>query len=242
MSTVETNTTAAKLELRRATFASRANLDETIKQQRDVLRCVDVAVVAQELAARSATANDASDAAEDGSSLFAVVDESGPLDGLVVATYLSYGAEPDTKGIADLLIDLGALVLAPVIETGAESSGSVPEPRWAWYHGETSLTRRGIPQPTGAVLGPEALALADLVIVPGLAGGRDGSRIGTGGGWYDRALPHGRADALRILLLNEDEVYDTVPSEAHDVAMDAIVTEAGLIVIHRPGSQSTVTK
>ncbi|MDR2620870.1 MAG: 5-formyltetrahydrofolate cyclo-ligase [Propionibacteriaceae bacterium] len=236
MSTFNTSSATAKTELRRQMITQRASITTDQKQQWDTLRCVDVAVVAQGIKERNQLANyapspaqncsdsDFDDCAE--STLFDVVAERGPLDGLVVASYLSYGTEPGTQPIVDLMLDLGALVLAPVLTSTAG-------PRWAWYRGETALTSSGIPQPVGEALPPEALSLADLIIIPGLAGGRDGSRLGTGGGWYDRALPHARVDALRLLLLYAAEVYDTVPTDPHDQSVDAIITESGLIVIHR---------
>ncbi|MFD0866860.1 5-formyltetrahydrofolate cyclo-ligase, partial [Tessaracoccus lubricantis] len=66
-----------------------------------------------------------------------------------------------------------------------------------------------------------------------LAVGRDGTRLGTGGGWYDRALPHRRPGALLVALAREDEVLDTVPTLPHDVSVDGWATELGWVIVDR---------
>ncbi|WP_157410709.1 5-formyltetrahydrofolate cyclo-ligase [Actinoplanes rectilineatus] len=47
---------------------------------------------------------------------------------------------------------------------------------------------RGLLEPTGPRLGPDAIRSADLVLLPALAVGRNGIRMGRGGGSYDRVL------------------------------------------------------
>jgi len=65
----------------------------------------------------------------------------------------------------------------------------------------------------------------DVVLVPGLAFGRDGSRLGRGGGYFDRLLP--RLGARRVGVCFAQQLFDTVPTEPHDARVDAIVTEDG---------------
>jgi len=62
---------------------------------------------------------------------------------------------------------------------------------------------------------------------------RDGRRIGYGGGYYDRLLPVLRADAHRVAGAFELQLVDHVPAAPHDVAVDAVVTEARSISIAR---------
>jgi 5-formyltetrahydrofolate cyclo-ligase len=49
--------------------------------------------------------------------------------------------------------------------------------------------------------------------------------LGTGGGWYDRALLRARAEAGRGLLLFDDEVRPHLPHDPWDQPIDVIVTE-----------------
>src|SRR5690606_36931942 len=142
-------------------------------------------------------------------------------DVAVVAAYASVPGEPGTRSLVDALAASGRRVLLPVLRRA---------PDWAWFDGwaATSPAWRGIPQPVGGRLGADALALADVVLVPCLAVGAEGSRLGTGGGWYDRALPHRRPATPVWALARAGEVVATLPTEPHDVPVDAVVTEDGL--------------
>lgn len=136
------------------------------------------------------------------------------------AVYVSLPGEPGTRAIIDGLLEAGWQVLVPKLRR---------EPDWAQFPGWDALVPgwAGIPHPAGPGLGAEALAEADVILLPCRAVGRDGTRLGTGGGWYDRALLHRRADALLIGLAREAEVFDTVPTLPHDVAVHGYATERG---------------
>lgn len=141
-----------------------------------------------------------------------------------VALFVASGSEPPTLPLLDALADLGVRVLLPVLEEDMDLD-------WAVYGGVGGLVegRRGILVPTGRPLGREALASVGLVVVPALAVGRDGSRLGQGGGSYDRALA--RATAPVIAVVHDVEVLETVPVEPHDRAVDGFLTPAEGIVL-----------
>jgi len=61
-----------------------------------------------------------------------------------------------------------------------------------------------------------AITSADLVLVPALAVGRDGTRLGRGGGSYDRALARVGAAIQTVSLLYPGEFSGPVPAAAHD--------------------------
>lgn len=153
--------------------------------------------------------------------------------GAVVATYLSRDDEPATLSAAAVLWRHGHRVLVPVLSDRAHRLRK--QPRWAWYWGPSALRPgyRGIPEPAGPVLPAETLTEADVIIVSGLAGGRDGTRLGAGAGWFDRALEHARDDAIILLLVDRDEVLDTVPATQHDKRVHGIVTESGVVATSR---------
>ena len=64
------------------------------------------------------------------------------------------------------------------------------------------------------------------MLVPGLAVDRDGMRLGRGGGCYDRVLERVPPGTFVCLLLNSEEVLDSVPYEHHDRAVSAVATGA----------------
>lgn len=71
----------------------------------------------------------------------------------------------------------------------------------------------------------------DVVIVPLVGFDARGYRLGYGGGFYDRSLAALRASGRPVLavgLAYSAQEADLVPTEATDIALDAIVTEAGL--------------
>ena len=66
----------------------------------------------------------------------------------------------------------------------------------------------------------------DLIVVPGVAFGRDGARLGNGQGYYDRLLAKVRSDCKLIGLCYESQLLDNITMEPHDVPVDKVITEA----------------
>jgi 5-formyltetrahydrofolate cyclo-ligase len=79
----------------------------------------------------------------------------------------------------------------------------------------------------GAPLGREAVGWARVVFVPALSLDRSGTRMGQGGGCYDRVLP--RAPGARVVaLVHPWEVRDEhLPREAHDLPVTEVITAEG---------------
>lgn len=80
--------------------------------------------------------------------------------------------------------------------------------------------------------GAEAAVLDPaLMLIPLAAFDRRGHRIGYGAGHYDRAIARLHARGLRPRLVGiafDCQQVEAVPNEAHDVQLDAILTESGL--------------
>ncbi len=65
----------------------------------------------------------------------------------------------------------------------------------------------------------------DLILVPGLAFSKDRHRLGRGGGFFDRLLAGRAANAFKLAICFSFQVVDRVPTDAHDVVMDVVVTD-----------------
>jgi 5-formyltetrahydrofolate cyclo-ligase len=89
--------------------------------------------------------------------------------------------------------------------------------------------RLSLIEPATEPVGAEALGAAELIITPGLAGNAHGLRLGRGGGWYDRALEHADPAAAVVMLLNDDEVVEVIPTHPWDRRVDAIATATQMI-------------
>lgn len=140
-----------------------------------------------------------------------------------VACYVSVGGEPGTTDLLDRLVAAGKRVILPVLLPDNDLD-------WAPYTGPASLApaRRGLLEPVSPTLGVDAVATADAVLVPGLAVGVDGTRLGRGGGSYDRALGRVPVGTFTCVLLYDDERLPVVPAEPHDRPVTAAATPAGI--------------
>jgi len=140
-----------------------------------------------------------------------------------VAAYVSVSTEPGTGPIVEQLHAMGRRVILPVLLPDDDLD-------WATYTGPADLVRagRGLLEPAGPRLGVDAIATADVVLCPGVAVDRTGMRLGRGGGSYDRALRRVPAGTFVCTLLYDGEIVDHVPAGAHDLRVNAAVTEKGL--------------
>ncbi len=125
-----------------------------------------------------------------------------------VAAYVALRTEPGSPELLAGLAALGVRVLVPV---------TLPDRDLDWTA-----------WPDTVLLGPHAVAEADAVLVPALAAATDdGTRLGRGGGSYDRALGRRRADAVVAALLYDGETVSVLPSDPWDVPVAAVVTPSG---------------
>lgn len=73
-----------------------------------------------------------------------------------------------------------------------------------------------------------AIEELDLIIVPGVGFDRQGGRLGNGQGYYDNFLQQVSV-ATRIQgICYESQLFDDLPMEATDVAMDFVFTQSAI--------------
>jgi len=145
-----------------------------------------------------------------------------------VSVYASRAHEPGTLPLIEALHDRGVSVLIPRLGDGLRRG-------WTMYQGADDLIERAPgrpPEPSGEFLPPEAIEQAQIVIVPALAVDSLGTRLGQGGGWYDRAL-EGLDPRVPIVALTYSAEFRgpgelALPRESHDVGVHRVVTPQGV--------------
>ncbi len=143
-----------------------------------------------------------------------------PLAPQTLAFCAPVRGEFDARPLASRLIGLGWHAAMPVV-----TAVDAPMHFHAWTPASVMGTDRyGIPIPADG-----AAVIPDIVLLPLLAFDAQGFRLGYGGGYFDRTLaamvPRPRVIGVGFELAR---VPDIRP-QAHDVRLDAIVTEAGLL-------------
>ena len=96
-----------------------------------------------------------------------------------------------------------------------------------WRPGEEMVIGQyGISEPD-----KDQTLIPDLIICPLLAYDSKGIRLGYGGGFYDRTIKYLRRNK-RVkyigLAFSGQKSYHELPSEVHDVPLDAVLTETGM--------------
>lgn len=148
------------------------------------------------------------------------------------ASVLAYAASPEEADPALAVEELrarGRRVAMPRIEAPGELSL-----RWVDAGDALEEGPFGLRQPSDAASRADAGAI-EASIVPGVAFGRDGSRLGYGGGYYDRLLKILPLSAPKVGIAFESQLFDSLPSDVHDVAVDIVVTQNA--VVRPPGRE-----
>jgi 5-formyltetrahydrofolate cyclo-ligase len=124
--------------------------------------------------------------------------------------------EFDVRGIARQHLASGGRVALPVVV-----QKSAPVEFWSW--------RPGIPMQKGIwdipIPKERDVLMPDAVIVPLVGFDESGFRLGYGGGYFDRTLAAAQPRPYAIGLGYEESALSTIYPQAHDLAMNLIVTD-----------------
>ena len=152
-----------------------------------------------------------------------VVTHSAFLDADLILCFFPVRGEVDLTPIAAVAKKRGACVAFPRCE-GKEMHFHLVNDL-----GELTLDRFGIPAPSADA--PIARCTQKtLCLLPGLAAGRDGTRLGYGGGFYDRFLATFKG--VTLFPVYERLLFPTLPTESTDKTVTYLVTEKGEIPLH----------
>lgn len=172
----------------------------------------------------------------------------GPSRPLTVAAYIASPGEPDVGPIRASVREAGGLVLLPIPDSDRQLAWALDE---GHYRADEQLP---VQVPGGVPLGSGLPALiargVGLLLVPALAVDESGTRLGQGGGYYDRLLADlaerataagdgstaGQAggpvpEMLVAAVVHDDELLPVraIPREAHDQPVAAVLTPTRFI-------------
>jgi 5-formyltetrahydrofolate cyclo-ligase len=138
----------------------------------------------------------------------------------VVGAYFAFGSEARTDLIIAEASSRRKKVALPTVE-GDRLTFHEFAPGERLVKGRFGIMEPHLHRPAGAL---------DVVIVPGVAFDKQGYRLGYGKGYYDRFLSG--SNALPIGLAYGFQLIEKLPQESHDVRLDAVATESGIIMFH----------
>jgi 5-formyltetrahydrofolate cyclo-ligase len=180
-----------------------------------------------------AAARDALDAAWRARASEAIVDHIAALATFVAARHVlltaPFRSEWDAAPLIGRALMAGKVVALPRVDETSRmlELGRIIDPARDIVTGY-----RGLSEPA-AYCERVATSSIDWVLVPGIAFDPAGGRLGYGGGYYDRLLPLLPPRVRRVAGAFSTQVVDAVPSAPHDIRMDTVVTESG-VVLDRP--------
>jgi 5-formyltetrahydrofolate cyclo-ligase len=141
----------------------------------------------------------------------------------VLAT-MSIGSEWSTRAFLDRARADGKVVVLPRLTA---------PPRRLQLHAVDDLDRSlvagvwEIPEPDPARCPAVDLAQVDFALVPALAVDRERFRLGYGAGYFDKLLAGRDRRPYCVTALPAAFVVESLPHEAHDVAVDMVLSERG---------------
>jgi 5-formyltetrahydrofolate cyclo-ligase len=143
-------------------------------------------------------------------------------DDAVIGLYMAGPQEAPAGGYARFFQEAGHTIAMPSFAT---RESPMVFRRWDSAHVEELLETGpyGMLQP----MADAPVMVPDVLFVPLIGFTADGARLGQGGGHYDRWLPE-HPGTLTIGLAWDCQLEDTLPHEAHDQPLRAVVTPTRL--------------
>ena len=148
--------------------------------------------------------------------------------GRVVSGYWPFRGEPDLREWLEGLEGRGGRCALPVV-----IEAKAPLVFRIWKRGEK--LERGVWDIPVPAAGEEVCP--DVVIAPIVGYDRDAYRLGYGGGYFDRTLAVMQKRPLVIGVGYSHAAIPTIYPKLHDIPMDKIVTERGIVLPARSSAQ-----
>lgn len=148
---------------------------------------------------------------------------------LTVCTYMPFRSELDITSVLAWCWQQGIKVLVPRANRLERSLHL----HWIKSYDDLETGAWGIREPKTTVEEWDRNTPIDVIIVPGLAFDIQGGRLGYGGGYYDRFIRSCQRaswdDPIQLAVAFDMQLVDKVPMEEHDLEIDIIITESGIV-------------
>jgi 5-formyltetrahydrofolate cyclo-ligase len=145
-----------------------------------------------------------------------------------VAAYVPLRSEPGSIELLRELRDAGVRVLVPVMLADRDLD-------WVEWDDAHPVDAMATPAADVPRLGVAAIVSADAVLVPAYAVTRAGTRLGRGGGSYDRALARATGAVVVAAVVFDEEVVGELPADPWDRPVGEAVTPGGWVELHGNG-------
>ncbi len=151
-----------------------------------------------------------------------------------VMFYNSKASEVRTQDMVRRALDMGKRVVVPVMDT-LEYRLFLSELRD--FDTELCIGTFQVPEPRDECIRPVSPEEVDIFILPGVAFDRRGSRLGFGGGYFDKLLKQTKRGALFLGLAFQEQMVEEIPQAPHDIPVHMVITEKEVIKCNQRGVQ-----
>ena len=195
-----------KAELRRAVIARRDAIDLDVRAAKSAVVCAR---------------------------LVELMESSGAAGQRTVAVYAAMGSEVNPAAFAAAAVARGWRVAYPCMLSASDaaacsqrmcmravSAGDASEAPFI-AHPTRAFAATNVDSDHFPIVPAKAL---DMIIVPLVAFDRAGSRLGYGGGCYDRYLPTVAPECLIVGIAFDEQRVGRVPTDAHDLPLPHIIS------------------
>ena len=131
----------------------------------------------------------------------------------VICTYIPFGKEPD---ILNYIYNASTLCTTFIDNKDKIKISILEEP--------LVKNKFGVLQPIKL----NEINEVDIFLIPGLAFDLNGTRLGRGGGVYDKLLAD-YSDSYIIGVSYDEYIFENLPIENHDIKMNALITPSRFI-------------
>lgn len=142
-----------------------------------------------------------------------------------VFCYVSFRSEVPTSSIIEYCLQQGKQVYIPVCVSETKEMVIAKLD----HQTEMSASNYGLLEPSLSSIFIGDRESLDIALIPGAVFDQRGYRIGYGAGYYDKFFAQSSRNIYKAALAFSFQLVEEVPKDEHDVPVNCIITEYGII-------------